>query len=168
MGAGVGGATPAFPAPGATNTTESSQPASTPGTQPQQPPGVPANPFASLFGGAQPPSLASILNPATNPAGSPPPADPQNPFNINPNSLQNLLAALGGPPPAAGGGNPFAGLLSTQQQQAPVDNRPPEERYAEQLRQLNDMGFFDFEQNIAALRRSGGSVQGAVNQLLGG
>ena len=49
---------------------------------------------------------------------------------------------------------------------APVDNRPPEERYAEQLRQLNDMGFTDFDQNVAALRRSGGSVQGAIEHLL--
>ena len=48
-----------------------------------------------------------------------------------------------------------------------VDNRPPEERYAEQLRQLNDMGFFDFDRNVEALRRSGGSVQGAVQHLLG-
>ena len=53
-------------------------------------------------------------------------------------------------------------------QSPPVDNRPPEERYAEQLRQLNDMGFFDFDRNIEALRRSGGSVQGAVEHLLGG
>jgi ubiquilin len=48
----------------------------------------------------------------------------------------------------------------------PADNRPPEERYAEQLRQLNDMGFFDFDRNVEALRRSGGSVQGAIEQLL--
>ena len=46
--------------------------------------------------------------------------------------------------------------------------KAPEERYADQLRQLNDMGFFDFDQNIAALRRSGGSVQGAIEHLLGG
>ena len=44
----------------------------------------------------------------------------------------------------------------------------PEERYADQLRQLNDMGFFDFDRNVAALRRSGGSVQGAIEHLLGG
>jgi ubiquilin len=49
---------------------------------------------------------------------------------------------------------------------APVDNRPPEERYADQLRQLNDMGFYDFDSNVRALRRSGGSVQGAVEHLL--
>lgn len=47
-----------------------------------------------------------------------------------------------------------------------VDNRPPEQKYEQQLRQLNDMGFFDFDKNVDALRRSGGSVQGAVNNLL--
>nr|2BWE_A Chain A, DSK2 [Saccharomyces cerevisiae]2BWE_B Chain B, DSK2 [Saccharomyces cerevisiae]2BWE_C Chain C, DSK2 [Saccharomyces cerevisiae]2BWE_D Chain D, DSK2 [Saccharomyces cerevisiae]2BWE_E Chain E, DSK2 [Saccharomyces cerevisiae]2BWE_F Chain F, DSK2 [Saccharomyces cerevisiae]2BWE_G Chain G, DSK2 [Saccharomyces cerevisiae]2BWE_H Chain H, DSK2 [Saccharomyces cerevisiae]2BWE_I Chain I, DSK2 [Saccharomyces cerevisiae]2BWE_J Chain J, DSK2 [Saccharomyces cerevisiae]2BWE_K Chain K, DSK2 [Sacch len=44
----------------------------------------------------------------------------------------------------------------------------PEERYEHQLRQLNDMGFFDFDRNVAALRRSGGSVQGALDSLLNG
>lgn len=49
---------------------------------------------------------------------------------------------------------------------APADNRPPEERYESQLRQLNDMGFFDFDKNVQALRRTGGSVQGAIEYLL--
>ncbi|KLU88610.1 hypothetical protein MAPG_07595, partial [Magnaporthiopsis poae ATCC 64411] len=85
-------------------------------------------------------------------------------------------------PPFAGEGNPFASPEFQQFMQAmqaggggfgaapaaPPDNRPPEERYAEQLRQLNDMGFFDFDRNVAALRRSGGSVQGAIEHLLSG
>ena len=53
-----------------------------------------------------------------------------------------------------------------QQPAAPPDNRPPEERYENELRQLNDMGFYEFERNVQALRRSGGSVQGAVEYLL--
>ena len=48
----------------------------------------------------------------------------------------------------------------------PADTRPPEERYESQLRQLNDMGFFEFDRNVQALRRSGGSVQGAIEYLL--
>ncbi|KAK6464972.1 hypothetical protein DFJ63DRAFT_91 [Scheffersomyces coipomensis] len=48
----------------------------------------------------------------------------------------------------------------------PADTRPPEERYENQLRQLNDMGFFDFDRNVEALRRTGGSVQGAIEYLL--
>jgi ubiquilin len=79
---------------------------------------------------------------------------------------------------AAPGANPFADLyggmgglgglggMAPPPQENPADTRPPEERYADQLRQLNDMGFFDFDQNIQALRRSGGSVQGAVEYLL--
>jgi ubiquilin len=58
------------------------------------------------------------------------------------------------------------GGFGGQQQQAPVDNTPPEERYASQLQQLNDMGFYEFERNVQALRRSGGNVQGAVEYLL--
>lgn len=72
-----------------------------------------------------------------------------NPFGLNPEMIAQLMGGLGGGAAAA-----------------PVDNRPPEERYADQLRQLNDMGFFDFDANISALRRSGGSVQGAVEHLL--
>ncbi|RMZ85026.1 hypothetical protein DV738_g145, partial [Chaetothyriales sp. CBS 135597] len=41
---------------------------------------------------------------------------------------------------------------------APADTRPPEERYATQLRQLNEMGFHDFDRNIQALSRSGGDI----------
>jgi len=49
---------------------------------------------------------------------------------------------------------------------SPPDNRPPEERYAHQLQQLNEMGFYDFDRNIQALRRTGGSVNGAIEYLL--
>ncbi|KKA18580.1 Ubiquitin-like protein DskB [Rasamsonia emersonii CBS 393.64] len=89
------------------------------------------------------------------------PFNPQtNPFLRDPQLLSNFVQALGGQEAA---NNPFAGLFGSPPQQ---DNRPPEERYAEQLRQLNDMGFYEFEKNIEALRRTGGSVQGAVEYLL--
>ncbi|KAI1492937.1 hypothetical protein F5X96DRAFT_624324 [Biscogniauxia mediterranea] len=99
----------------------------------------PPNPFASLFGapGANP-------NAGANPFGMPP---------MSPEALQQMAQLLGMGSPS---GTP-----------APPDNRPPEERYAEQLRQLNEMGFYDFDRNVAALRRSGGSVQGAIEHLLG-
>jgi ubiquilin len=79
--------------------------------------------------------------PATNPA-----------LAQNPELIHSLLASLTG---GGAGGPP-----------QPADTRPPEERYAEQLRQLNDMGFFDFDRNIEALRRSGGNVHGAIEYLL--
>ncbi|KAJ4271346.1 hypothetical protein NW762_000048 [Fusarium torreyae] len=123
--------------------TDSSGGAQTSGTTPSQggaqqgsttsPP--PANPFAALF----------------SPPGT---TQPNNPFGMNPEMMQQMMQMFGG-----GQGSAPA---------APADNRPPEERYAEQLRQLNDMGFFDFDRNVAALRRSGGSVQGAIEHLLSG
>lgn len=71
----------------------------------------------------------------------------------------------GGVPPV----NPFSlfgGSAGDLAGESAGDTRPPEERYEQQLRQLNDMGFFDFDRNVAALRRSGGSVEGALEFLL--
>ncbi|KAK4242683.1 hypothetical protein C8A03DRAFT_11134 [Achaetomium macrosporum] len=147
-----------------------------------------ANPFASLLGIVPPggPSggattagrtpATSTQTPAssenregsagssTNTQGQA--GQPFNPFSV-------LLGA--GQPGAQGSNANDLDAVSHQMRQyalafgeatAPPDNRPPEERYAEQLRQLNDMGFFDFEKNVTALRRSGGSVQGAIEYLL--
>ncbi|RDW65781.1 ubiquitin domain-containing protein DSK2 [Aspergillus mulundensis] len=147
------------------------------------------NPFAALFGGNQagqpgagqtdstgstgggaaseqnrpPPSLFNPIGAGANPF------DPdQNPILRNPALMEQLMQSLGGPAGQSGAVNPFASLFGGGGfgSPAPQDNRPPEERYADQLRQLNDMGFFEFERNIEALRRSGGSVQGAVEYLL--
>jgi ubiquilin len=89
-----------------------------------------------------------------------------------------MMQMMGGQGGAGGAGeagfNPFAAMgggmggfggQGQQEQQAAVDNTPPEERYEAQLRQLNDMGFYEFERNVQALRRSGGSVQGAIEYL---
>ncbi|KAI0536815.1 hypothetical protein GGR58DRAFT_474234 [Xylaria digitata] len=108
------------------------------GTNAQGNSSPPPNPFANLFGG-----LGATQGAANNPFGMPP---------MSPEALQQMMQLLG----VSGSGSP----------PAPADNRPPEERYAEQLRQLNDMGFYDFDRNVAALRRSGGSVQGAIEHLL--
>ncbi|KAF7714565.1 Uncharacterized protein PECH_006115 [Penicillium ucsense] len=125
-------------------------------------------------GSAQNP-FASLLNPAlfgNAGQGGINPFDPQqNPFLRDPALMSQMMQGMGGQSAGEGaaGANPLAALLQggagfgTSQ---PPDNRPPEERYADQLRQLNDMGFFEFERNIEALRRSGGSVQGAVEYLL--
>ncbi|KAA8649702.1 hypothetical protein EYZ11_003346 [Aspergillus tanneri] len=95
----------------------------------------------------------------------------QNPFLRDPALLQQVMQSMGAPGEGgADGVNPLAALLGGGGgfggPAPPPDNRPPEERYAEQLRQLNDMGFYEFERNIEALRRTGGSVQGAVEYLL--
>jgi ubiquilin len=148
----------------------------------QQPGAAQANPFAALFGGApgaqgtgagaanqnpyampgMPPITPETLRAAmqlfaSGGAGQVvPPQVPGMP-PVTPEMVQQALQMFGGG--QAGFGAPAA---------APPDNRPPEEVYAEQLRQLNDMGFFDFDRNVQALRRSGGSVQGAIEHLLSG
>jgi len=167
-----------FPAPGATDNTPQTgaqQPPAT-GEQPNSTstsPPPPGNPFASLFGqrgagfppaqgtaqspfGQMDPSvLAQMLGGGAGGAGSPGGAAPNPLGQVDLNALMEQSRAM------FGGGSPFGGAPA-----APPDTRPPEERYADQLRQLNDMGFFEFDRNIEALRRSGGSVQGAIEYLL--
>lgn len=143
----AGGAASAFPAPGGdapeegsnTNTTSSSNTGNNAGTNAGTNAG--ANTAANPF--------ASLLNPALNPF-----ANAGNAASTGMPAFDPALLASMFQPPA-------------QASQA-EDTRPPEERYEHQLRQLNDMGFFDFDRNVAALRRSGGSVQGALDSLLNG
>ncbi|KAH8689393.1 hypothetical protein BGW36DRAFT_390773 [Talaromyces proteolyticus] len=128
------------------------------------------NPFAALFNPAlfgAPPTGTGDANAATQP-GNLNPFNPQNnPLLRDPALLSNFMQAMGGGQAGGNGAavNPWASMFGAPPA-APPDNRPPEERYAEQLRQLNDMGFYEFERNIEALRRTGGSVQGAVEYLL--
>ena len=130
-----------------------------------------ANPFALLQammgGGGGNPS-----NPPNNPSQQTPTAQTSLDIFNSPlfqMGLQDYMRQMGGNPEAQLTGFPpgmMGGGGGGGAAQAPPDNRPPEERYAEQLRQLNDMGFFEFERNVAALRRSGGNVQGAIEFLL--
>lgn len=83
----------------------------------------------------------------------------------NPEAMRNAMQMLQGSgidPFAMLGGGGGAGAFGAP---APADNRPPEERYATQLGQLNEMGFYNFDQNIQALTRSGGDVNGALEWL---
>ncbi|PGH17227.1 hypothetical protein AJ80_04869 [Polytolypa hystricis UAMH7299] len=134
---------------------------------------APPNPFSLLFNPAlfgQQPAGSN----APNQQGQQNPANPfanlqNNPMFQDPELLAQMLQTLGGGQNTDAANNPMAGLLGNlggAASPSPQDNRPPEERYAEQLRQLNDMGFYEFERNIEALRRTGGSVQGAVEYLL--
>lgn len=135
------------------------------------------NPFAALFNPAlfgQPPQGGN-QNPAASPFGNP--WLQNNPFLQNPEAANQFLQALGGPGGAGGGFgagqgndpgsmNNLFNMFGGDRPTSPPDNRPPEERYEVQLRQLNDMGFYDFDRNVQALRRTGGSVNGAVEYLL--
>ncbi|KKA26251.1 hypothetical protein TD95_000046 [Thielaviopsis punctulata] len=179
MGGGFGSAS-GFPAPGITNPTTSNTTGATTGTTPGAndastgatgtasaapgaTPNVPENPFMALF------NLANAVDPprqgtsatGTSDGSAPNTNSPANPFGFgslppfaSPEAMQEIMSLFQGANPGAASAAP--------------DTRPPEERYAEQLRQLNDMGFFDFDRNVAALRRSGGSVQGAIEHLLSG
>jgi len=51
---------------------------------------------------------------------------------------------------------------------APADTRPPEERFAQQLEQLQSMGFTNASQNVRALLATGGNVHSAVEYILNG
>ncbi|KAE8719161.1 Ubiquitin domain-containing protein DSK2b [Hibiscus syriacus] len=68
--------------------------------------------------------------------------------------------AATGAPGTAGLG---AGSLSVPSQ----PDVPPEELYATQLSQLQEMGFYDTVENIRALRATAGNVHAAVERLLG-
>lgn len=141
------------------------------GAQPGQQQGQNANPFGSLFGGTQ--EGGNQNNPM---------AAMTQQLMQNPQLMQQMMQMMQGTnqqPGAEGeantGGNPNQfpffnpmqyGDFGNVAPQAPPDTRPPEERYENELRQLNDMGFYEFERNVQALRRSGGSVQGAVEYLL--
>ncbi|KAJ9664692.1 hypothetical protein H2198_000038 [Neophaeococcomyces mojaviensis] len=143
-----------------------------------------ANPFAALFApGLTPPQAPNQgqTQPAgqqtdstTRSAATDPSSQPPNPFaNLgslynnpmmqqmmqNPEAMRNAMQMLQGT-----GIDPFA-MLGGGGFAPPADNRPPEERYATQLRQLNEMGFFNYDQNIQALTRSGGDVNGALEWL---
>jgi len=168
-GAAPGQAQSAFPAPGANPTTESdetnrdtSTTAGSNTTQGTNTPGTDAasNPFAALFpGGAPANPFAMFGNPSAGAGGAP---------ALDPALLQSILGGGAGGAGGAPGLDPalLQSILGGGAGAAQQDTRPPEERYESQLRQLNDMGFSDFDRNVRALRRSGGSVQGAVEALL--
>ncbi|KAI6885266.1 hypothetical protein KC363_g2879 [Hortaea werneckii] len=150
-----------------------------PGAEGQQ---QPPNPFGNLFGGGQQQG-GGQQNPLQQMTQQ---------LMQNPQMMQNMMNMIGGGGGGAGGTgapnvdgsgaaggvggmggfNPWAALggmgMGGGEAPQPQDDRPPEVRYEAQLQQLNDMGFFEFERNVQALRRSGGSVQGAVEYLLSG
>ncbi|KAI4208249.1 MAG: hypothetical protein LQ346_000129 [Caloplaca aetnensis] len=136
-------------------------------TQPSNQPNAHGNPIQQMA--AQLASNPAFMQNMMGMMGRPPQGQQQDPNGQNPNAAQfNPFAAMFGPGGAGGGfgGSPFGMPGASASPPPPPDTRPPEERYAEQLRQLNDMGFYEFERNVEALRRTGGSVQGAVEYLL--
>ncbi|KAK6916811.1 Ubiquitin-associated domain [Dillenia turbinata] len=99
---------------------------------------------------------------------------------------QSFLSQLGqrqsaGDPARTGGGaagtannagldllmNMFGGLGAGGFTLPNAPDVPPEELYATQLSQLQEMGFYDTQENIRALRATSGNVHAAVERLLG-
>lgn len=68
--------------------------------------------------------------------------------------------------------NPFSLLSSLSAGSPAITTNPglsnPDQLYASQLSQLNDMGFSDREQNIRALQATSGNVHAAVDRILSG
>ncbi|KAG9303597.1 hypothetical protein G9A89_018493 [Geosiphon pyriformis] len=118
------------------------------------------------------PNSTTTTTPTTTGTGAIPPI---NPFLglLNPNAA---TAGTNTPTPPAGS-NPLLDQLlwgmtggypgAVPQTPAPP-TQPPEERFQLQLQQLNEMGFWDAQQNIRALLLSGGNVPAAVEHLLNG
>lgn len=154
-----GGGASAFPAPGATDTTPSGAQASQTGSQAAANLfgglGGGNNPFEALLGGAaEPPMFLPGYEGAGGAGAGQYPSDEEILAQIR---LARQMGLLPGGPGGAGG----AGAAPAQ----PTDPRELEERFAEQLRQLNDMGFNDLQLNLQALLLSNGDVQAAIEIL---
>merc|ERR1740129_1445146 len=105
-----------------------------------------ANPFAAMFGAQNGMGANTGANPAMNP------------FMMNP-----MFGGMNGMQQQQGFGAPNPGL---QQQQNQNENAAT--MFANQLNQLNNMGFTDTDANLQALIATGGNVQAAIDRLLQG
>ncbi|XP_030512911.1 ubiquitin domain-containing protein DSK2b-like isoform X2 [Rhodamnia argentea] len=94
-------------------------------------------------------SVQSISRPLSNQGQSQTGETAGTPTNAGIEQLINLFGGLG------------AGTLTPS-----MPDVPPEELYATQLSQLQEMGFFDTQENIRALRATSGNVHAAVDRLL--
>ena len=80
--------------------------------------------------------------------------------------MMNASMAQGGQ--GSAGGMPFGMPFGMPTSPSQASNEPPEVRFQSQLSQLNDMGFFDADENIRALLATGGNVNAAIERLLNG
>merc|ERR1712019_73164 len=89
---------------------------------------------------------------------------PPNPM-FNPAMMQQMMQAMQGGGASMGMGDGINGGFASP---SPADTRAPEERYATQIEQLENMGFPDKHSNVQALVQSNGDVNQAINSLIGG
>jgi len=107
--------------------------------------GMPGQPQLPSSAPATPPTASSTAPPSTTPASSAAP----------PNWAQ-MFSMMGMAPPT--------GAIPTGVPTQPAQT--PEERFSTQLQQLQEMGFINNQENIAALQMTGGNVQAAIERLL--
>lgn len=92
-----------------------------------------------------------------------PPVQPQNDGGLDFSSLfGNPTAPAANSQTQQSAQNPPSGSQQQQQQQT------PQVRFASQLQQMRDMGFFDEYSNIRALEATNGNVNTAIDRLLSG
>merc|ERR1740138_3291 len=111
--------------------------------------------------------LQTMFNPQMLQGMAQMPAIPDAPANapaapnpmLNPDMMQQMMLAMQG-----GMGNGLNGGVAPPN---PADTRPPEERFATQVQQLENMGFPDKHSNLQALAQTNGDVNQAINCLLG-
>jgi ubiquilin len=114
------------------------------------------------------PMMMSMSGMGGNPMGSPMSGTP---MPTNPMANMGGMGGMGSPAMNSPSGmpplpmpmmNPFMNQFMNPQTQS---NVPPEERFATQLVQLQEMGFFDASENIRALTMTNGNVEAAVEWL---
>jgi ubiquilin len=169
---------PSASAPTVSTGSPTNVPANTTGSNPQQP----ANPFAAInleplisslaqqqAGGTPPVNTTSTPSANTTGTGSTPPSQAGIPPGTTippPGSVPQFagtMPGLGGTMPGLGTW-PFFPITPMAQQ--PVQD--PEQRFAVQLQQLNDMGFTNRQLNIQCLLMSNGNVDLAIERMLNG
>jgi ubiquilin len=152
-------------------------------TSPSSQPESPANPFAALGGGG---GLSSSPFFSMNPTNSgtsgnqnnPTPATQSPPLWMNPDFMQfsmRMQQMMQQPSQTEGATgnttstpfpmfNPFGMTPPSTINTTP--SQPPEQRFASQITQLEEMGFSERDRNVRALLATGGDVQAAIEYLL--
>lgn len=98
---------------------------------------------------------------ATGTSGTPN-ANPMGGLNFS--NIAQLLGNAGGALQSPLGGAAVPPATGSQQSSA-TTVRPPEELYEQQLKQLQEMGFYNAQENIQALQMFNGSVEAALEYL---
>ncbi|KAI8928636.1 hypothetical protein BC831DRAFT_447423, partial [Entophlyctis helioformis] len=84
---------------------------------------------------------------------------------FDPAMMQMLMASRGMGAGAGAGAGSFPGLGALGGGAPAAPAGPPEEVYQVQLRQLQEMGFYDAAENVRALTLCGGNVDAAIDYL---